>query len=93
MIQRLAGQKLSNPTLDTHALAIRLDHGFHAERHEKGGYGLDQLCQRFNLPQADRHTAGGDAYLTALLLCKLLYRLQKKGVKTLADLLRKPGLF
>ncbi|WP_397446404.1 PolC-type DNA polymerase III [Polaribacter sp. R77954] len=41
-------------------------------------YSLDKLCAIFNLKMHDRHTAAGDAYLTALVFLKSYKLLQKK---------------
>lgn len=79
-----------NPVLDTMNLAIRLDHGPRSALHEVPlkAYSLDALCERFHIPMDDRHTAGGDAFLTAQLLLKLLKEAEKKGIQTYQDLFR-----
>ena len=51
-------------------------------------YRLDELCKVYHTPVEGRHTASGDAMITALLLVKLLGKLEARGVKTLKDLLR-----
>jgi len=72
---------IQNLVLDTANLA-RL-----AERGSGGRYDLDSLLARYDIPQAGgRHTALGDALLTARLLQKLLKRLGGQGVVRLADL-------
>lgn len=52
-------------------------------------HGLDALAERFALtfPPGSRHTALGDAQVTAELLLALLPRLRARGVKTLGDAL------
>lgn len=90
MINRALGRmglgKLKNPYIDTARLAKRT-RGLHHPGPKKTP-GLDELCQRYRIPPVDRHTAAGDAYLTALLLLKLMARLQDRGVRNLGDLLR-----
>lgn len=44
----------------------------------KESYGLDELADKFNLSKKDRHTALGDAYITALLFIKILKRIKEK---------------
>ncbi len=81
-------ERLPNPVLDTGALAIRLDHGPHADRSRinLGSYSLDALCARYGIETDDRHTAAGDAFLTAQLLLKLLKKCDLKGIRNFKDL-------
>jgi len=84
------GGPLQNQILDTAHLAKRIASPFetyHAPQ-KTGQYSLDELCKVYHIPVEGRHTASGDAMLTALLLMKLLGRLEVRGVKTLKDLLR-----
>lgn len=82
--------RLPNAVIDTLDLAIRLEYGPHADssRIPMGDFGLDALCKRFCIEVDDRHTAGGDAFLTAQLALKLLKLANKKGIRTYRDLLR-----
>lgn len=80
--------RLRNPTLDTAQLAKRLDRfntmpGAQTPAH----YSLDALCQRYHLTPNDRHTAAGDAFLTAHLLLKLLAQAEKRGIRTYRQLM------
>jgi DNA polymerase-3 subunit epsilon len=79
--------KLKNKMLDTGWLARRVKGSSSPER--QGDYGLDALCDAYGIRMSDRHTAAGDAFITGLLLQKLLLQLEKRGVKTLGDLMRK----
>lgn len=63
---RLGVGKLKNKTLDTDAMFQKFKHLPEEEHHS-----LDALCQYFKIPMHDRHTAAGDAYLTALVFLKL----------------------
>lgn len=83
-------EKLPNPVIDTLSLAIRLEHGPQADpsRIHMEAYGLDKLCQRYGLEMDDRHTAAGDAFLTAQLFLKLLKVAEKKGIRTYKELMR-----
>lgn len=51
-------------------------------------YSLDDLARRFDLPRTDRHTALGDAYLTAMALLHILELLRGKGVVGRKQLLK-----
>jgi DNA polymerase III subunit epsilon len=81
--------KLHNRSVDTAHLAIRLERR-HADSHtlKTAEYSLDALCERYNLPTDDRHTASGDAFATALLLLKLLALAKKRGVTTVGELVK-----
>ena len=85
-LKRLGGGKLLNRQIDTMELARRVAGPELIYR--PGAFSLDGLCQQYHIPMSDRHTAAGDAYLTAILLMKLLARLEKRGVNTLGQLLR-----
>lgn len=82
-------KKLQNPILDTFYLAIRLEVGinFNPRLVNRADYSLDSLCDRYHIPLDDRHTAPGDAFLTAQLLVKLLKIAERKGIKTFGDLM------
>jgi len=94
MLEKATGpfglRKILNPILDTGDLAIRMEHGIYYEpsRVNFKDYSLDALCERYKIQVDDRHTAAGDAFLTAQLLLKLLKEAEKRGVKTYGDLMR-----
>ncbi|MBR9830150.1 MAG: PAS domain-containing protein [Oceanospirillales bacterium] len=73
---------LNNAVLDTLLLSRAIDPTLE-------GHGLDALAERFELtfPPGTRHTALGDARVTAELLLNLLPRLAARGVHTLGDAL------
>ncbi|MEM6720864.1 MAG: 3'-5' exonuclease [Bacteroidota bacterium] len=75
--------KLKNKVLDTCYLfqKTRLDTS-------KAHFSLDELSKRFHIPMHDRHTASGDAYITALLFLKILSKLTARDQIQLKDLLR-----
>jgi len=87
-LQRILGDQLRNTVLDTARLAIRFEHLRHTYNVVPAYYTLDALCDRYQIPKSDRHTAAGDAYITAILFLKLTTRLQERGVHSLGDLLR-----
>lgn len=81
---------LTNKTLDTAFLYKRtLIMSNLLERKEK--YSLDELADKFDISKKDRHTALGDAYITAIAFLKIVKKL--KGLKgktefTLRDLFK-----
>jgi DNA polymerase III subunit epsilon len=71
-------------TLDgTRLCTVRL-----ARRLAKGvrSCGLDNLSRFFGFHNKARHRAGGDALVTAELLCRLLSLAREEGARTLQDL-------
>jgi len=81
--------KLKNKILDTSDLMKRVD----PVRFERSVAGqnslrLDALCTELGVPIESRHTALGDAYMTAQVFLKLLNRLKKRKVLTAGQLLR-----
>lgn len=83
-------EKIPNPMIDTMTLAIRLELGPHANRSQVNPeeYSLDALCRRYKIPTEDRHTAAGDAFLTAQLFLKFLKLAHNKGIKNFGQLIR-----
>jgi DNA polymerase III subunit epsilon len=81
-------EKFPNPVIDTLSLAVRLDHGPLADWNQINpeSYSLDKLCLRYGIELDDRHTAPGDAFLTAHLLLQLLKIASNKGISSLKDL-------
>ena len=51
-------------------------------------YSLDEIAEAYNIDVTDRHTASGDAYITAIIFMKLLSRLDKTKTLDLKDLYR-----
>jgi len=84
-------KKILNPVIDTLDLAIRLEVGLHHNPRliNRMDYSLDKLCGRYGIALDDRHTASGDAFLTAQLLLKLLKVAERSGIKTYGDLMRR----
>ncbi|WP_194767715.1 PolC-type DNA polymerase III [Tamlana sp. I1] len=76
MLQRHGLGKLKNEFIDTGVLYKKSIHVIYRE--EQPAYTLDYLCNELNVPMVDRHTATGDALITALVFLKILARLDKK---------------
>ncbi len=54
---------------------------------KKEQYSLDELADKFDISKKDRHTAVGDAYITALLFLKILSKLREKKITSLQQLI------
>jgi DNA polymerase-3 subunit epsilon len=86
--KRYGLKSIYNPILDTSVLLSRaIDHYRNPEQMPQGSFQLSEVCKHLNIPIEDQHTAEGDALATAILFTKLLKILQKRGVKTLKELL------
>ena len=67
------GFELKNRSLDTMDLTLNLERdGAFADRPEIRGFSLDSLCELFDVKPHDRHTAPGDAFITAQIFLRLL---------------------
>ena len=76
-----------NRSLDTMDLTLHLERdGAFAGQPPIRQYTLDALCEMFNIIPHDRHTAGGDAFLTAQVFLRLLRLAARHGRTTLAGL-------
>ena len=85
--QRHFGFELENPSIDTMDLTLHLerDGAFQGEQ-AINDFSLDGLCARFGIRPHDRHTASGDAFLTAQVFLRLLRLARKHGRLTLGRL-------
>lgn len=79
---RLNLPDLKNRYLDTSTLykKTRLRSNLIQQRES---YTLDELADTFHISKKDRHTAMGDAYITAIVFLKILARLREKREVTL----------
>lgn len=70
-LKRLDLGKLKNKKIDTNALYQKYK-GWQSDQTS----GLDELCAVFKISKSDRHTASGDAFITALIFLKLKKKLK-----------------
>jgi len=85
--ERHFGITLRNRYIDTMDLTLELDALLPPSvDRQQDGYSLDALCARFGVLPRDRHTAAGDAFITALVFLKLLSLARKVDRSTLAGL-------
>ncbi len=78
MKEELCGVRFDHPVLDTLLLSSVVHPN--QERHS-----LDEVARRLQIPIVGRHTALGDAIVTAEVLVKLLPLLEANGIHTLED--------
>jgi DNA polymerase-3 subunit epsilon len=85
--QRHWGFDLMNRSLDTMDLTLHLERaGAFAERERIREFTLDSLCDLFGVIPYDRHTAGGDAFITAQVFLRLLRLASRHGREQLGAL-------
>lgn len=65
-LKRMGLSKLKNKSIDTDVMYQKI-RGLQDDQHSS----LDELCKIFKIQKSDRHTAIGDAYLTALIFLRL----------------------
>lgn len=74
--------KLKNKILDTESLYIRtLLISTVVKKKER--YSLDDLAKKFSISRKDRHTALGDAFITAIAFLRTIEKLKPKKLKDL----------
>jgi len=84
---RQFGIRLQNRYLDTMGLTLHLQsEGAFMHLPPIGGFSLDALCERFGVVPYDRHTAPGDAFLTAQVFLRLLRYARRSKRATLRGL-------
>ncbi|MEN8686042.1 MAG: exonuclease domain-containing protein [Desulfuromonadales bacterium] len=79
--EEVIGLHFDNPVLDTLLLSSVVHPNLE-------GHSLDAIAERFNITIVGRHTALGDALVTAEVLLKLIPLLEAQGIMTLDDALR-----
>lgn len=93
--QRNFGIDLKNRWIDTMEVTLHLDDAgvFEAMSRVAEGtvppfrdFSLDGLCRQFQIEPHDRHTASGDAFITAQIFLKLLRLARHQGRDTLGRL-------
>jgi DNA polymerase-3 subunit epsilon len=81
------GFELLNRSLDTMDLTLHLERsGAFADRERIREFTLDSLCEMFGVIPHDRHTAGGDAFITAQVFQRLLRLASRHGREHLGAL-------
>ena len=86
-LERQGLPRLKNKVLDTSDLyrnTLITSNIFKKKEH----YSLDELADKFDICKKDRHTAMGDAYITAIAFLKILPRLRTKRPLTLKNLIK-----
>jgi len=85
--QRHWGATLLNRSLDTMDLTLHLERdGAFAGRPPIRRFTLDALCEMFGVIPHDRHTATGDAFITAQVFLRLVRLAAKGSRRTLAGI-------
>ena len=82
------GMELKNSSVDTMDLTLRLSAlGALSLDTAAPDFSLDGLCRLFNVRPADRHTAAGDAFITAQIFLKLLKLARRAKLRSLGQLI------
>ena len=85
--ERHGGSALANRSLDTMDLTLHLERdGAFQGRDTINDFSLDGLCGMFGVVPHDRHTAAGDAFITAQVFLRLLRLASRHGRTTLGKL-------
>lgn len=79
--ERAAGVRFDNPVLDTMMLARHL-------LGNEADVSLDGIAATLGLEVVDRHTALGDALVTAAMFLRFVNMMDKRGIRTLDDAIR-----
>lgn len=82
-LKRLKVGSLKSKQLDTNYIHKKVSTGDFFKKL----YSLDELCEIYNIKMHDRHTALGDALLTAYVFLKLTYKYKKNNTLNLTELI------
>ncbi len=84
------GIPLQNLTLDTMDMTLKLIELDLIDDSGLQGYSLDSLCKLFAIKPHDRHTAAGDAFITAQIFLRLLKIGHNHGLRQWSDYCNTP---
>ncbi len=90
-LKRIGLPKLKNKTLDTAILFKKTKHQVYSNVTNKI-FSLDEVCDELKVTKKDRHTAYGDAYITAIVFFKILGKLNRNNDLTMKDLFYVPKM-
>lgn len=83
-LRRMHLGPLKSKQLDTNFIHRKLN----SEDRNIKTFSLDTLCEIYNVRKHDRHTASGDALITAYIFLKLTNKYQKNNALNLKDLIK-----
>lgn len=86
-LKRMGLPQLKNSILDTGVLYKRTRIISNLVDRNKN-YSLDEIAEAYDIDVKDRHTAAGDAFITAIAFIKILGRLDKTNNMKLSELLK-----
>jgi len=84
-LKRLGLPKLKNKVLDTATLFKSTKHEVYHDVINKH-FSLDEVCDELKIGKKDRHTAHGDAFITAIVFLRILGKLNKNKDLKVKDL-------
>jgi DNA polymerase III subunit epsilon len=83
-LRRMNLGSIKSKQLDTNYIHKKIT----TEERPKKSYSLDELCEIYNVKKHDRHTALGDALITAYVFLKLTIKYKKNNTLNLHDLVK-----
>ncbi|MCW2119795.1 PolC-type DNA polymerase III [Flavobacterium sp. 7A] len=83
-LRRIGGGTIRSKQLDTNFIHKKMAPGDNFQKM----FSLDELCEIYNVKKQDRHTALGDALITAYLFLKLTYKYKKNNVLDIDGLVK-----
>lgn len=83
-LKRLKVGPIKSKQLDTNYIHKKVSAGDFFKKM----YSLDELCEIYNIKMHDRHTALGDALLTAYVFLKLTHKYKKNNTLNLTELIK-----
>ena len=83
-LKRLDVGPIKSKQLDTNYIHKKIS----PENHFKKLFSLDELCEIYNVKKHDRHTASGDALITAYVFLKITNKFKKNNILDIDHLIK-----